>query len=266
MTETDVSDWKSYEDFSDGIATNRLPSTATLVDTVLEVSFDDGTDVALRFTGTDTLAWSIAGAPGVSEGTGWYEAVELGDETLFVDTRFDELPRESLTVVANTRTRCALAIHSAIDDEKQPGLPRVRQRFTAGVVGPRGSVATESLPAPSRDLVGRRALNRYSANHLYEHVYLSSERYAWQCLEGVERGLADVDPATTYRFDADRYLLAFREYVLDVASVFFLDLREMRSTGKFFGITEDGVVENAPTGAHITLIGPAEYPEGVSPV
>lgn len=265
MSTGDVSDWKSYEDFAPGIDTNRLPATDALAGTELVVTLEGDTRLAYRFDGPSSVAWSLDGGEAPGSGSGWYSAVELGDDTLFVDARFDERPRESLTLIADTRTHAALAIRCAIDEEKQPGHPRVRQVFTPGVVGEPGTTATVPPPAPTRDLVGKRALHRYSANHLYEHVYLSSGRYCWQCLEGVERGLADVDPATTYRFDEDRYLLAFREYVLDVASVFFLDLRAMRSTGKFFGITEDGVVENAATGAHITMIGPAAYPAGVEP-
>lgn len=265
MTTPDVSDWKSYEDFADGIDTNRLPATEGLSGTELVVSLEGGSRLAYRFDGWSLLDWDLAGGDAPRSGRGWYEAIDVGDDTLFVDARFDDRPRETLTLIADMRTKAALAIACRLDEDKQPGLPRVRQTFTPGVVGEPGASATVAPPEPTRDLIGRRALHRYSKNHLYEHVYLSSERYCWQCLEGVERGLADVDAATMYRFDEDRYLLSFREYVLDVASVLFLDLRAMRSTGKFFGLTEAGVVENAPTGAHITMIGPAAYPAGVEP-
>lgn len=265
MSTLDVPDWKSYEDFAAGIDTNRLPATDALSGTELVVSLDGGTRLSYRFDGASSLVWSLTGGDRPGSGSGWYEAIDVGDSTFFVDATFDERPREALTLIADTHTCAALAIACALDEEKQPWKPRVRQMFTPGVVGDPGTAATVAPPAPTRDLVGRRALHRYSGNHLYEHVYLSSGRYCWQCLEGVERGLADVDAATTYRFDEDRYLLAFREYVLDVASVLFLDLRAMRSTGKFFGLTEAGEIENAPTGAHITMIGPAAYPDGVEP-
>lgn len=264
MTNADVSDWKSFEDFAAGIETNRLPSTS-LDGTELGVAFTSGGTLELRFLGDSGLVWSSSSGD-VTDGRGWYDAVELGDDLLLLDTTFAERPRESITLVVNRATRAVLAVTSTIDEVKQPGLPRVRQEFTVGVCGDPAVPAGGPLPAPTRELIGRRAVHRYSDNHLYEHVYLSSERYCWQCLEGVERGLADVDAATTYKLDADRYLLAFREYVLDVASVFVLDFRHRRNTGKFFGITEDGIVENAPTGAFITEIGPAGYPGGVDPV
>jgi len=263
LTDVDTSDWKSYEEFASGIDTNRLPTTDALTGRTLEATLEDGTALEYRFEGSSQV--TVRGGAH-AEGSGWCEVVELGAETFFVDTFLDAQPRSSLTLIANMSSGIALAIVSTIADVKQPGAPRVRQEFLPGTLGDAGVVPTEPLPVPTRELIGRRLLSRYSDNHLYEHVYLSSERYCWQCLEGVERGLADVDPVTMYRFDRDRYLVAFREYVLDVASVFFVDLREGRSTGKFFGITADGVVENAQTGAHVVEIGPAGYPAGVEPV
>lgn len=263
MADVDVTDWKTYEEFASGIDTNRLPATDSFVGRTLEATLVDGTPLGVEL---DAPSHATVHGGEHAQGTGWCEVVDLGADTYFVDMWLDEQPRRSLTLIAGLSTRIALAIVSTIEDVKRPGVPRVRQEFLAGTVGDPAVPPGAPLPAPTRDLIGRRLLSRYSDNHLYEHVYLSSERYCWQCLEGVERGLADVDPVTMYRFDEDRYLVAFRECVLDVASVFFVDLRECRSTGKFFGITEDGVVENAPTGAYVVEIGPAAYPAGVEPV
>jgi hypothetical protein len=47
----------------------------------------------------------------------------------------------------------------------------------------------------TRELIGHRKLYRYSPDHLYEHVYLSSERYVWQCIQGVQRAHGAVDMA-----------------------------------------------------------------------
>ena len=115
-------------------------------------------------------------------------------------------------------------------------------------------------------LIGLRTLNVYSPNHTYEHVYLSSERYCWQCLNGVQRGHGDVDMATTYKFAEDQYVFTFREFKIPVASVFFLNFRDLRSTGKFLGVTADGRVSNEPAGAFITKASMTFYPPAASPV
>ena len=113
---------------------------------------------------------------------------------------------------------------------------------------------------------GLRTFNVYSPQHTYEHVYLNSERYCWQCLVGVQRGHGDVDLATTYRFDEGLYLFTFREFIIPVASVFFYNFADLRSTGKFLGVTGTGAVENNPAGAFIQKASMTFYPPNAVPV
>ena len=111
-----------------------------------------------------------------------------------------------------------------------------------------------------------RTFNFYSPNHVYEHTYLSSERYCWQNLVGVQRGHGDVDLATTYKFDEDLYLFTFREFIIPVASVFFYNMRQLRSTGKFLGVASTGEIENSPSGAFIQKASMTFYPKDIQPV
>jgi hypothetical protein len=131
--------------------------------------------------------------------------------------------------------------------------------FTPGVLA--GHEVRGEAPAPSRDLIGLRALYRYSPNHLYEHVYLSSERYAWQCLVGEQRGHGDVDLATTWSLGDDLYVFTFREFIIPVAATWLYDLTAMRTTGTFVGLGADGTVKIAPGGAFITVLGRVSYPD-----
>ncbi len=74
-----------------------------------------------------------------------------------------------------------------------------------------------------------------------------------------------MDLATTWRFAQDQYVLAFREFKIPVASVFFLNFRDLRSTGKFLGIRAAGTVSNEPAGAFITKASMTLYPDGAEP-
>jgi hypothetical protein len=121
-------------------------------------------------------------------------------------------------------------------------------------------------PAPTRDLIGLTAHYEYSPNHVYEHIYLSSQRYAWQNLVGVQRGQGDVDLATTYRFDEDIYVFGFREFIIPVASLFLYNWKTMRSTGKFLGESRSGKIENMPAGAFIRKMSSVTYPAASEPV
>jgi len=261
--------WKNYDDFAKGIATNRLPGTDALAATTLLVTLSDGSALELSFRDGSNVDWRDTAGPREGDsGTGWYEAVPVSDDVLFLDVTFVERPVEARTLIVDRSTRRALSVLSRVEEEGRvtPGEPRVSQEFLAGVIGDPAVPAAGEEPAPTRDLIGRRTLQRYSPDHLYEHTYLSSERYCWQCLEGVQRGHGDCDLATTYRFAPDQYVFTFREFRIPVASVFFFDLAGLRSTGKFLGITGDGRVENSPAGSHVIPLGVAEYPPGVAPV
>ena len=116
-------------------------------------------------------------------------------------------------------------------------------------------------PAPTRDLIGLRALYRYSPDHLYEHVYLSTERYAWQCLVGEQRGHGDVDLASTWKVADQLYVFTFREFAIPVAATWLYDWDASTTTGTFVGIGSDGGIRVAPGGGLITALGRVQYPD-----
>jgi hypothetical protein len=259
--------WKNYEDFAEGIATNRLPATKRLGGKLYRMTFSDGSDMNLKFLDGTALEWRVTAGPhSGTSGKDWYEAIDVAENVIFIDTYFVSRPREATTVIVNTATRRLLAIISMVGEKKVEGEPQVRQEFLTGVLGDPNVAPAGPEPAPTRDLIGLRSLYRYSPNHVYEHIYLSSQRYSWQCLKGVQRGHADTDLATTYKFDKDQYIFTFREFIIPVASVFFYNMQQLRSTGKFLGITSSGKIENNPAGAFIQKASITMYPDDAQPV
>ncbi|MBT2500402.1 MoaF N-terminal domain-containing protein [Agromyces sp. ISL-38] len=252
-------EWHTYDEFAAGIDTYRLPSVS-LAGRRLALTLDDGTRLTLEF-GDETVAWSASGAivqaPGTTEP---FDAVAVRDDVFFVTVAFESRERESLTVVFSTTTHRAIAVLSHIDEEETPETPLVRQTFWAGTTD--GGDPTGIVPAPSRDLIGKRNVYRYSPEHLYEHVYVSSLRYAWQCLEGVQRGHGDMDLSTVWKFDDGLYLFCFREFRIAVASVWLHDLGyQLMTTGNFLGLTGDGRSEHSRAGGHIYPLGSVSYPD-----
>ena len=263
MTDTKApADWKNYDDFAAGIATNRLPPSAALKGKNLAITFDDNRKLALEFSDAQKLHWSEQGGKGQDA----CEVVCVAPDTFFVDVTFSQNAKEAETLILNIKTGRVLSIRSMVREAgANPGEPRVAQIFRAGIID--GTTQGSSiLPAPSRDLIGLRAHYTYSPHHVYEHTYLSSERYAWQCLVGVQRGHGDVDLTTTYKFAEDQYIFTFREFIIPVASTFFYNFEDMRSTGKFLGVTGKGAVENNPAGAHIRKVSMSYYLPGQEPV
>lgn len=252
-------EWHTYDEFAAGIDTYRLPSRS-LAGRDVVIALDDDTRIELAF-GDSTVTWSATGGIGQAPGTvDPYDAVAVRDDVVFVTVPFESRERESLTVVFSTSSHRALAVLSHIDEDETPGIPLVRQTFWAGVTdaGP----ATGDIPAPSRDLIGKRNIYRYSPEHLYEHVYVSSLRYAWQCLEGVQRGHGDMDLSTVWKFADGLYLFCFREFRIAVASVWLHDLGyQLMTTGSFLGLTGAGTSEHSRAGGHIYPLGSVAYPD-----
>ena len=245
-------DWKALDDFAAGIDGNRLPSTDALAGT----SFGVSGQLRLDFRTADQVEWQCADG---SRGTDWYEAVEVRPDVQYLTITDAAHPLRARVLIVHWGTGHTLTITSTIADEPTPGRPRVDQTFSTGTIY--GIEVIGSPPAPTRDLIGLRALYRYSPNHLYEHVYLSSERYAWQCLVGEQRGHGDVDLASTWRLAENLYVFTFREFLIPVAATWLYDLDALRTTGTFFGLGADDKVRVAPGGAHISVLGRASYPD-----
>jgi len=267
MSNDKPTDWKNYEDFATGIATNRLPNTDRLAGSGFRITLADGTDGTLKFVDWKIFEWRFASGPhSGTSGRDWYEAIDVAKDVVFIDTLSQSRPREAMTLIVNTQTQRVLAVVSTVAAEKVPGEPQVSQQFLTGVLGDPSVPPMGPEPTPTRDLIGLRSLYCYSPEHVYEHIYLNSERYCWQCLVGVQRGHGDTDLATTYRFDEDQYIFTFREFIIPVASVFFYNMKQLRSTGKFLGITSSGEIQNNPAGAYIQKVSMTFYPQDAQPV
>jgi hypothetical protein len=256
-------DWKHFDDFAAGIATNRLPTTKALSGRTLNITLKNGRAIELAFGVADKVEWREGGEAGAD----WYEAINAAPDVFFVNMTFATRPDEDEAFIINVKTRRVLSVRERLRPATEaPGEPRVAQVYTPGAIGDPAIPPAGFEPAPSRDLVGMTAHYEYSPQHLYEHVYLSSQRYAWQNLVGVQRGHGDVDLATTYKFGHDQYVFGFREFIIPVASIFFSDWGSMRSTGKFLGVTSQGRIENKPAGALIKIKSRTSYDAGNEPV
>jgi hypothetical protein len=255
--------WLTYDDFADTLAEFRLPS-GDLTGQALALTLSDGSMLQLAFDSADQVLWSATGVFGGTASPDPYDAVQVRPGVWFVNLPLTSRERESVTVIFSTKTNRAIVAHSVIEAEAREDVPQVAQRFWSAVLA--GAEPTGEEPAPTRDLIGRRAVYRYSPAHLYEHAYMSSERYMWQCLQGEQRGHGDVDLSTMWKFDTGLYLFCFREFKIPVASVWLHDLGyQLRTTGIFLGLNTEGQTEHARGGGYIYPLGAVTYPD-VQPI
>ncbi|MFD4668710.1 MoaF C-terminal domain-containing protein [Lentzea sp. NPDC058450] len=189
--------------------------------------------------------------------------VFLVDEDLYY-AQFQSAAREASSLVLDVRHGRALVITTRVNDS---GTPRVTQAFEFTTVA--GVPVTGSPIAPSTSLIGRRALWRYSAQHVYEHVYLTPHWYTWQCLSGPERGLADTDENSVLQIRPGIFVFAWREKVIPCAAVTIADHRDarnLRSHGALFGLDRGGDdTEHFTFGAHGHLLGITTHPDDLDP-
>jgi hypothetical protein len=251
-----------YEDYASEMATHRLPQTAALVGKTMKITLDSGTSFDLQFTDRNKVAWQS----GAERGKDWCEVVEVAPQTYFIDMTFIHQPRQSQTFIVNTETRQVLAVRTIMREGDVGKEPRAVHNFSPGVIGDPAIPPAGRKPAPARDLIGLRALYTYNPNQCFEHIYLNSQRYVWHCVVGPLRGEADVDFHTTYKFTDNQYIFCFREFGLPVSTVFFHNWDQMRETGKFFAIGEDGAMANTPAGALIQKLSMVFYPVDKQPL
>jgi MoaF C-terminal domain len=189
------------------LARFRLPRSAAL----------DGRRIMLDLPG-DVLTLDID--------SGW-DVVEVAPGTWFADK--DTGPHEALTAVLSEVTGWCLVIRQRRDPSLAGRGPAVTHRFQTGRIG---ELAGDP-PAPTRDLVGRWHRYRYSPADLYEHVYISGERFVSHNVDTSRtQDRADCHPVSYYKVAPDLYVVAWREFDSQASMVMTENLRQLRATGK----------------------------------
>ncbi|WP_162903889.1 MoaF C-terminal domain-containing protein [Leucobacter sp. wl10] len=243
-----------------GLLEHRLPQSSALTGRAYAVTLPDG-ELALDF-GEHTVAWRLPDGTG---GTDPYDAVEAAVDCFFVDIwcRSSDA-RRSLTLVLQRATGRTLLVETVADTSRHDVPVAFEHRFALGML--RGvEAAGVEQPGPTAELLGRRLLSVYSADLVFEQIYLNSSSVAWQCIRGWEPGANDTDEATYWRFAENLYVFGFREEAALSSSVFLLDLANNRSTGKYLGLDEHGALANGALGAVLLPLEASTYPRGMEP-
>ena len=142
-------------------------------------------------------------------------------------------------------------------------LTGVQARIRHGRIDSDTGNGDTPLHQPTSELIGMRNLYTYSATERYEHIYLSDHFYAWQCLSGVEAGLADVDRCHMIGIDEKLYLFVWREKIVPTLGVVMIDLERMKTDGKIFGYqgSRFDALSNFPVGAHAQVLNVTRHPQ-----
>jgi len=250
-----------------GLSVNRQASTDRLQGLTLQIALERNDEVTLEFLPERVLRWR--GLPGFAldeSGTCSVDVVEAAPDVFLIVAMLPAQGRETMAIVLDRSTHHVLLIASQLAGDERPfeRKTRVAQRFTTGRLRGSRPPLQSPAPAPTRDLVGTRAIYRYSEDTVYEHIYLNTHWYSYQCLKGVRRGDCGTDETSYWKIRDDVYVVTWREILIDLAAAFVYDMKACRSTGCAWG-TPGGLPEprHILTGAAFEKLNAADYPADI---
>ncbi len=256
----------SSSSVASGLSVNRAASTTRLSGQTLTFRLESGEKAELQFDAAGQVSWK--GLPGANlgeRGACEIDVIEAAPDVLLITLMLPSATMETMNLVYDAGTGQGFFVSSALSDLDAPfeRKTRVSQRFTCATSenGPDGGQPV----AATRDLLGTRALYHYSEDTIYEHIYLNSKWYSYQCLKGMRRGDCGTDEASYFKVRDDVYIVTWREILIDLAAVFVYDMKSKQSTGMAWG-APGGLTElkHIPTGARFEKINDPGYPADIA--
>lgn len=244
---------------------NTLEKQYGLAGKRLTLHFSECATLGCQFNDDATLNWgehqNIA-----------YRVTSIRPEILFIDFFDPERENATITLVGDCQKGGFTLVCGKLPDEAQARLDafsRVEQGLplTAVDVEFRFGTLDDAVtiqPGFTDELVGMRNMYTYSPTERYEHIYLNDQFYAWQCLDGVEKGLADVDRCHYVKVAEQLYLFVWREKIIPTLGVVMIDLLAKRTDGKIFGYqaSDFAALSNFAVGAYAEVLNTTVHPQG----
>jgi hypothetical protein len=260
---------------ADGFApdSNILTPVDDLNGRTLELAFSDGTRSTLAFAADGTVRAAVGSAvasfpcrvTSVRDGIYFIDYVGGGDGTRPSTTSIVLDVRQGLctSVTGSLPTEDEARLDAFTRVERGLPLTGVAAQIRHGRIVQEGADASAALHAPTTELIGMRNMYTYSPTERYEHIYLNENFYTWQCLAGVEAGLADVDRCYMIGIARQLTLFVWCEKVVPTLGVVMIDLERMKTDGKIFGYqgSNFGALSNFPVGALAQILNVTRYPE-----
>lgn len=241
---------------------NRQESTRILAGQDIQLDYDDGAGLILRFA-ADRVAWEMSEGAVTSSGDAPYDAVEVRPGIFFVHIVYAER-KLGLTHVIDREQGRAITVWDQLIDGERTMRRLVRPAKIAGS-------AIDYLPiTESRELIGRRAYCEYSEEAALEHVYINSRAILWQWLKlpsdprfDALRTEVGIEAVSMRKVRDELFLLALHDGG-SIELTLLMDFAQGRNVGQLFGVTERGIVSR-PVGAKIVPLGRIDYPQGFEP-
>ena len=267
-------DFVQVGELAKGIARAEMPLVDDLAGRSMQLDFEDGSAARIVFGGPRELSWEMTAGKAVgSSGEESCWAVSPRPGIYLVDWLSSVEPATSVDLVLDFNSGSATVLVGRLPAEAEVArgtfalanegaeLTFVRVAFLRAAIDKPFS-PQDHAHAPTDEMVGKRVMYVYGPTEAYEHIYLNDKLYSWQCLKGIEKGLADTDRCHSYKLGEQLYLFVWREKIVPTLGVVVADWQAMRSVGKIFGYESNdfGKLMNVPIAAEATLLNVTAYP------
>jgi hypothetical protein len=274
MGQPAANNWIDLENWGKGMDGFKLPSSVELVGKKIKLYFSaNNIAITYIFHTATFLTWEILEGPDKGQSnTETYEAMRVAPNIYFVDFIKKNQPKVSVSMALDLNTGKATVLIATAPDRKEASqsfvdrLGKGIDLSTVKVSTLHANVNPASPDEPvvpherTSELVGKRIKYTYSNDHVYEHIYLSDRLFTWHCLVGLEKGLADTEICDYFKITPDIYLFAWREKIMPTFGAVLINLKEMRSNGKTFGLDlASGKFSNFTMGSRAELINETIY-------
>lgn len=267
-------EWLQVGQLANGFVanSNALSYVNDLAGLTLDISMDNGWLIRHEFTTNNRLTWQILEGRDKGERVEEsYTATSIREGIYFIDFIKSKEKSTTVSLVVNLATGNGTAIINTLPSRKETMRSAYQRVIDGDTLTPvKTNFVQFSVNKPyviglghqlTNELVGKRIQYTYSPHESYEHIYLNPNYYTWQCLNGVEKGLADTDLCHYYKIENNLYLFVWREKIIPTAGVIMIDLTHLKTTGKIVGFenSDFGIINNFPVGAFVTLLNETEH-------
>jgi hypothetical protein len=271
---TKQTEWVQVGELAEGFApdSNKLDIVDELAGKAMVLFLDNGTAIKHSFDTGSTLTWEVLEGKDKGErGTEEYTATSIRSDIYFIDFIKASETATSVNIVMNIATSNATLLVAALPSESET-MRAAFARVTAGdlLTGVDAQFFQASIDRPyepgmghpeTQELIGKRVQYDYSPHEKYEHIYLNSNYYCWQCLKGVEQGLSDTDRCHYFKIADNLYYFVWREKIIPTLGSIMIDLERLKTTGKIMGYdgTDFDKVNNFHVGAFAKVLNETQH-------
>jgi hypothetical protein len=267
-------EWVQVGELADGFApeANILEFVDDLVGQEINLYLENGLAIRHEFISADQMKWEVLEGEGKgNSNTETYTATSIREGIYFIDFIKENESNTSINLVMNLNTGNSTVLMANLPDKTETMRPVYQRVLDGDVLTPvdaRFYQASINRPYQKGDghrlteeLVGKRVRYEYNPKEFYEHIYLNPNYYTWQCLKGVEKGLAETDLCHYYKIDDELYFFVWREKVIPTLGSIMIDLKRLKTTGKILGYdgTDFDRLNNFPVGAFAKVLNTTDY-------